>query len=76
MLEVPDVYRRKLVHVCTAHAESDINIITYVDEPDWSAGGLLPLRQSFNKRPRANRSGSTGCVDDDVMLAGRLLQKL
>lgn len=47
-----------------------------MDEPDWLAGRLLPLRQSFNQRPRANRSGGAGCVDDDIMLARRLLQKL
>lgn len=49
---------------------------TYVDEPDWSASSLLSLRQTFNKRPRANGSSSTSCVDDDVMFARRLLQKL
>lgn len=49
---------------------------TYVNEPDWLAGGLLPLRQSFGQSPRTNCSGSAGSVDDDVMFARRLLQKL
>lgn len=47
-----------------------------MDEPNWLAGGLLPLRQSFDQGPRANRSGSAGSVDDDIMFARRLLQKL
>lgn len=66
------LYKQRLVY----SASRSRHYKTYVNEPDWLTGGLLPLRQSFNQRSRANRSGSAGSVDDDVMLARRFLQKL
>ena len=47
-----------------------------MNEPDGLPGSLSPLRQPFNQSLCTNRSGSAGSVDDDVMFARRLLQKL